>query len=91
MTRLFEGVRDSKRRVRRLAPTAQNGYCQATLATTAVVNQGYISEIERDLVKPRRRTLDALAAALNMPNPDYSYRSSFLRPPCELSYWCDAS
>lgn len=45
----------------------EQGITQATLAATAGVNQGYISEIERNLVKPRRRTLDALASALNMP------------------------
>ena len=43
------------------------GLTQAGLAATAGVNQGYISEIERDQVKPRRRTLDALAGALNVP------------------------
>ncbi len=41
---------------------------QAQLAATASVNQGYISEIERNLVQPRRRTLDALAVALNLPH-----------------------
>ena len=40
---------------------------QAELATAAGVNQGYISAIERDLGKPRHRTIDALAVALNLP------------------------
>ncbi len=52
-------------RIRRLRK--ERGVTQTTLAATAGVNQGYISEIERNLVKPRRRTLDALANALNMP------------------------
>ncbi len=52
-------------RVRRLRK--ERGVTQTALAEAAGVNQGYISEIERDLVRPRRRTLDALAAALNMP------------------------
>lgn len=52
-------------RIRRLRK--QRGVTQSALATAAGVNQGYVSEIERDLVKPRRRTLDALSAALNMP------------------------
>ncbi|MBI1826817.1 MAG: helix-turn-helix domain-containing protein [Planctomycetes bacterium] len=50
-----------KRRRRELKIT------QAKLARTAGVNQGYISEIERSLVQPRRRTLDALSVALNLP------------------------
>ncbi len=40
---------------------------QTTLAETAGVNQGYISEIERGLAHPRPRTIDALAIALNLP------------------------
>jgi SOS-response transcriptional repressor LexA len=52
-------------RIRRLRK--ELGVTQSALAASAAVNQGYISEIERGLVKPRRRTLDALAGALNMP------------------------
>ena len=43
------------------------GLSQTALAAAAGVNQGYISEIERGLAKPRRRTIDALAVALNIP------------------------
>ncbi len=43
------------------------GMSQAHLASAANVNQGYISAIERDLKRPRPRTLDALAVALNLP------------------------
>ncbi|MGD2111311.1 MAG: S24 family peptidase [Phycisphaerae bacterium] len=43
------------------------GLTQAALAAATGVNQGYISEIERDLAKPRQRTIDALAIALDMP------------------------
>ena len=43
------------------------GLSQAQLASAAKVNQGYISEIERGLACPRRRTIDALAVALNLP------------------------
>jgi len=43
------------------------GMTQQALAAAAGVNQGYISEIEREKVTPRRRTVDALAIALNMP------------------------
>ncbi len=50
-----------RRRRRELSMT------QAELAAAAGVNQGFISEIERGLATPRRRTVDALAVALNMP------------------------
>ena len=40
---------------------------QAQLAQSANVNQGYISAIERGLGRPRQRTIDALAVALDMP------------------------
>lgn len=43
------------------------GLTQAALANSAGVNQGYISEIERGRVKARRRTIDALAVALDLP------------------------
>lgn len=40
---------------------------QAELAAVAGVNQGYISQIERDRVRPRKPTIDALAVALGIP------------------------
>ncbi|MHC4063847.1 MAG: LexA family protein [Planctomycetota bacterium] len=40
---------------------------QAELAELANVNQGYISEIERDRRNPSRRTIRALAVALDVP------------------------
>jgi SOS-response transcriptional repressor LexA len=40
---------------------------QEELAAAAGVNQGYISQIEQDKAAPRRRTIDALAVALNLP------------------------
>jgi SOS-response transcriptional repressor LexA len=43
------------------------GMTQTDLATAAGVNQGFISEIERNRARPRRRTIDALAVALNIP------------------------
>lgn len=44
------------------------GVTQAELAARAGVNQGYISEIERGRARPRRRTMDALVMALDMPH-----------------------
>ena len=43
------------------------GMTQTELAAAAAVNQGYISAIERGLARPRRRTIDALAVALDLP------------------------
>lgn len=40
---------------------------QADLAELAKINQGYISEIERDRRNPSRRTIRALAVALDVP------------------------
>jgi repressor LexA len=40
---------------------------QQQLAAAAGVNQGFISQIERGDARPRPRTLDALAVALNIP------------------------
>ncbi|MBI4718456.1 MAG: LexA family transcriptional regulator [Planctomycetes bacterium] len=52
-------------RLRRLRK--ERGLSQAELAAGANVNQGYLSAIERGLANPRRRTIDALAVALNLP------------------------
>jgi len=54
------GARIRRRRV-------EIGLTQAGLAAAANVNQGYISEIERGLRNPSRRTIDALAVALDLP------------------------
>ena len=40
---------------------------QVELANAAQINQGYLSAIERGRANPRRRTLDALSEALNLP------------------------
>lgn len=45
----------------------QLGLSQVDLAHRAGINQGYLSEIERDRRRPKRRMIDALAAALDMP------------------------
>ena len=60
--RAGETVGDRIRRRR-----ADLGMTQEELAAGAGVNQGYISQIERGQAAPRRRTLDALAVALNLP------------------------
>lgn len=52
-------------RIKRCRKT--QGLTQKVLAAAAGVNQGFISEIERGRAKPRRRTIDALAVALNIP------------------------
>jgi len=43
------------------------GLTQIDLATASGVNQGYLSAIEQDKANPRRRTVDALSVALDMP------------------------
>jgi len=60
--RAAESLGQRLRRVRRQARLSQTD-----LARTANVNQGYISEIERDRRNPSRRTLRALAIALDVP------------------------
>jgi len=57
-----ESVGDRIRRKRK-----ELGLTQQTLAAAAAVNQGYISQIESGLARPRKRTLDALSVALNVP------------------------
>ena len=49
------------------ARRAELGLSQIQLAEASGVNQGYVSEIERDMGNPSRRTLDALSAALRLP------------------------
>jgi repressor LexA len=60
--RVQESVGERIRRCRK-----ERGLTQLALAAAAGVNQGYLSQIERGLARPRRRTIDALAVALNMP------------------------
>jgi transcriptional regulator with XRE-family HTH domain len=43
------------------------GLTQIDLSAASGVNQGYLSAIEQDKANPRRRTLDALSVALDMP------------------------
>ena len=43
------------------------GLSQVQLAEHANLNQGYLSQIERDQAQPSHRTLDALAVALSLP------------------------
>lgn len=61
-TRATESVGERIRRRRK-----ELGLKQNELATAAGVNQGYVSQIERDQVTPRPRTIDALAIALDLP------------------------
>lgn len=60
--RAGEGIGQRIRRRRR-----DLGLTQKSLALASGVNQGFISQIERGLAKPRRRTIDALAVALDLP------------------------
>ncbi len=60
--RVAESIGDRIRRRRRDIHLSQT-----ELAAAANVNQGYISEIERGLANPSRRTIDALAVALRLP------------------------
>lgn len=53
------------RRVRRLRK--QRRLTQTELATTAGINQGFLSSIEQDKRDPSKRTIDALALALDVP------------------------
>ena len=43
------------------------GLTQTALSAAGGVNQGYLSEIERGLANPSRRTIDALSVALDLP------------------------
>ncbi len=43
------------------------GLTQLQLSSAAGVNQGYLSAIEQGKANPRKRTVDALSVALNMP------------------------
>ena len=52
-------------RIRRTRTTM--GMTQMELAAAAGVNQGYLSAIERGKAHPRKRTIDALAIAMNIP------------------------
>ncbi len=60
--RASESVGDRVRR-RRL----ELGMTQTQLSSLANVNQGYLSSIEKGKANPRKRTLDALAVALDIP------------------------
>jgi SOS-response transcriptional repressor LexA len=57
-----ESIGDRIRRRRR-----ELSLSQSELAAAANVNQGYISEIERGLGNPSKRTIDALAVVLGLP------------------------
>jgi len=57
-----ENVGDRIRRRRK-----ELGLTQVQLAAAAGVNQGFISQIESGDARPRKRTIDALAVALNTP------------------------
>lgn len=60
--RRLETVADRIKRRRK-----ELGMTQVQLALAAGVNQGFISQIEAGTASPRKRTLDALSVALNMP------------------------
>ncbi len=60
--RAAESMGDRIRRQRKVLHLSQ-----IELARQAGLNQGYLSQIERDRAQPSRRTLEALAATLSMP------------------------
>lgn len=60
--RAREGIGQRIRRRRK-----ELGLTQKSLAAASGVNQGFISQIERGLAKPRPRTIDALSVALDLP------------------------
>jgi SOS-response transcriptional repressor LexA len=60
--RTLERLGDRVRRRRK-----QLGWSQVHLAERAAINQGYLSEIERNRRRPARDTLNALAVALDVP------------------------
>jgi len=60
--RATESVGERIRRSRK-----ELGLTQVELAAASGVNQGYLSAIEQGKANPRKRTIDALAVALNLP------------------------
>lgn len=60
--RAAETIGQRIRRVRK-----ERGLTQAQLAESAGINQGYLSQIERDQARPRKLTYDALAVVLDIP------------------------